>query len=119
MKREQDLVQRPHYAGPWFVSPHAVRRYCERIRPGIAYGQALGELIDQCQAAHFVKTRHDFVQEWRGPKPLRLRMRVHRGVLVTVLPSSDGWKEPVVQSGHGKTIQGQQRRQVGRRKEGR
>lgn len=80
-------------AGPWFITPHAVHRYRERIRGGIPYERALGELVEHSKRAHLVKLRPDGVEEWRNGKPWRLRFRVHRGVLLTVLPSHDGWVE--------------------------
>ena len=52
-----------------------MHRYIERIRPSLTYQQALGEMIRQVDAAHFVKsyrykTGASF-ELWRGPKPLK------------------------------------------------
>lgn len=87
-------------AGRWFITPHAVERYRERIEPGLTYDEALGRLVALSEGAHFVreKVTVDFgrVEIWRGPKPTRLRCYVVPGregeldVLVTVLPTFDG-----------------------------
>lgn len=87
-------------AGRWFVTPHAVERYVERIEPGLTYDEALGRLVALSERAHFVreKVTVDFgrVEIWRGPKPTRIRCYVVPGgegemdVLVTVLPTFDG-----------------------------
>ena len=79
--------------GAWFITPHAVRRYIERIAPHLSYGQALAELISESERAHFVRA-DETCEQWRGAKPRRLRFRVARGEaglpqLVTVLPSHD------------------------------
>lgn len=70
--------------GRWFITPHAVERYIERVEPGLTYEQALGRLIDLSNAARHVKTyprqpdspsekyRHGY-ELWRGPRPMRLR----------------------------------------------
>lgn len=77
------------FVGNIFVTPHAVRRYSERVKES-DYEAALAALIDQFRRAHFVKTRPSGVEVWRGPKPLRLRMIVGNGTgrcpaLLTIL----------------------------------
>lgn len=83
--------------GPWFITPHAVHRYIERIRPGLGYEQALRELIEQSDKAHAVKEIEPGLWLYRGTKPRRLRFRVStRGErspqLVTVLTAHDGMR---------------------------
>lgn len=80
--------------GPFFITPHAVNRYRERVHRGISYERALGELIEQAWRAHYVKDYHAG-QYWRGPKPMRLRLIVAPSTgdelpqVVTVLPAAD------------------------------
>lgn len=70
--------------GNWFVTPHAVQRYQQRVEPGLTYEQALARLIDLSNTARYVKTYErdpDSPSEkyrngyelWRGPRPRRLR----------------------------------------------
>jgi len=79
-------------SGPcrWQITDHAVKRFAKRIRRGLDYEQAREELEAICNGAHFVKTIAHGVEQWRGPKPLRVRLRVHKGVLLTVIPDCDG-----------------------------
>lgn len=56
--------------------------------------EAVGYLRAQVERAHLVKVLGDGVEQWRGPKPLRLRLRLHKGALLTVIPSNDRWREP-------------------------
>lgn len=81
--------------GRWFVTPHAVRRYLERVRPGLTYEQALAEIIRESWRARPVKP-WGRAHLWRGPKPRRLRYIVApapRGrrlpVLITVYGGQD------------------------------
>lgn len=81
-------------AARWRITDHAVRRYRERLR-GRARddGQARGQLLAICQGAHRVKALPGGLELWRGPKPLRLRLRVRPGEpmeLVTVIEDCDG-----------------------------
>lgn len=62
--------------GRWFITPHAVRRYRERCRPGLSYERALGELIRLSEAATFKRWVEPTVAEYVGPKPNRWRFRV-------------------------------------------
>jgi len=87
-------------AGGWFITPHAVQRYRDRV-PGarlLSYERALAALIKTMDQAHYVKTIRDGFELWRGPKPHRLRLRVSRGgsalpQVVTVLRGCDpGWQ---------------------------
>jgi hypothetical protein len=80
--------------GRWFITPHAVRRYIMRVRPGLTYEQGLGELIQLSERAHYVKNLDNKAQLWRAGKPIRLRFVVipsTRGLsaLVTVLTEHD------------------------------
>lgn len=65
--------------GRWFIGPHAVRRYIERVNRRLTYEEALAELIKASHAAHFVKVVHTTpvpIEFWRGARPLRLRFFV-------------------------------------------
>lgn len=90
----QCCSQKSGAKGPFFVTPHAVNRYRERVHRGISYERALGELIEQAGRAHYVKDYHSG-QYWRGPKPMRLRLIVQNSSggklpqVVTVLPAAD------------------------------
>lgn len=67
-------------SGAFFVTPHAVDRYRERV-PGkrrLSYEQALSELVDLLRGAKFVSIREDGTELWRVGKPTRLRFRVGR-----------------------------------------
>lgn len=82
-------------AGRFFITPHAVRRYIERVRAGLSYEDALARLVTITEGAHRVREIGDGVELWRGPKPERLRLRVStRGPglpqVVTVLAEHDG-----------------------------
>lgn len=48
-------------AGPAFVTPHAVRRFMQRVRPGLTYEQALAEII---------RGLRDGVRTVKPPRPL-------------------------------------------------
>lgn len=80
---------------PWEITDHAVQRYIQRVRRGLPYDQAIGELVYQSHHAHFVKALPGGLELWRGPKPRRLRFRVEpagnggRPRLVTVLFTFD------------------------------
>ena len=80
--------------GRFFVTPHAVERYRERVHRGISYEQALEEIIETSENAHYVKD-YNGGQYWRGPKPMRLRMIVAPSTrdclpqIVTILPAAN------------------------------
>lgn len=79
-------------AGRLFVTPHAVRRYRERCRPGIGYEQALGELIRMAKGAHRIRAIEAGCELWRSNAATGRRRLIvgyeHEGApqLVTVLP---------------------------------
>jgi hypothetical protein len=80
-----------------FITPHAVARYIERVRPRLAYDEALRELVEIAKGAHAVKLLPTGLWLWRGPRPLRLRLYVggrEQGLpqLVTVLTAHDGMR---------------------------
>jgi hypothetical protein len=80
-------------SGRFFVTPHAVARYQERVHRGISYERALGEILEAAERAHYVKD-YNGGQYWRGPKPMRLRLLVNNAIeglpqIVTVLPASN------------------------------
>lgn len=83
------------------VTAHAVARFRARIAPEMTESEAREFLEYQVARAHLVKQLADGVEQHRGPKPLRLRLRVHQGRLITVLPSSDRWVEPRARIRHG------------------
>lgn len=79
--------------GRWFITPHAVARYRERIRR-CSYEEARAALVALSECAHLVRVDEEGVEHWRGPRPLRLRLRVARGErgapqLITVLRGCD------------------------------
>lgn len=85
-------------AGPWFATPHAVERWREHYdREAETYEAALGSLLVECEAAHFVKALDTGPQLWRGPKPRKARFIVsvcsegELPALVTVLAPFDGF----------------------------
>lgn len=77
----------------WIITAHAVQRYLERVAPGMSAAKAERELQTHCAGAHLVKTLPSGLEQWRGPKPRRLRLRAQRHgdvmELVTVLWSYD------------------------------
>lgn len=80
--------------GRWFITPHAVRRYIERVDRRATYEQALSVLIEWSELAKRKKEIAPGVWLYRGPRPLRLRLRVaHVGdrlpQLLTVIKSKD------------------------------
>ncbi len=84
--------------GKWFITPHAVRRYIDRVDRFATYEQALEVLIQWSERAKRKKEIAPGVWLYRGPRPLRLRLRVsHAGdrlpQLLTVIKSKDpGWQ---------------------------
>lgn len=64
------------FRGNWFITPHAVERYIQRIRPGITYDQALEDLIAYSGTARRVKEWKLGVDLYRSGRPLRLRLMV-------------------------------------------
>jgi hypothetical protein len=86
--------------GRWFITPHAVRRYIERVDRTASYGQALGELVRFSDVARPIKEISPGVWLYRGGRPLRLRFRVASSPvrvdgdpgmpqLLTVIPGHD------------------------------
>lgn len=83
-------------AGRWFITPHAVRRYIERIAPRLTYEQALAELVRYSDTARRVKEISPGVALYRSGRPHRLRFRVSEtgpGLpqLLTVMGGHDKW----------------------------
>lgn len=79
--------------GRWFITPHAVHRYIQRVRPMATYEQALNDLVRLSETAHLVRRDGD-TEHWRA-KGKRLRFRVapssgELSVLMTVLTEHDG-----------------------------
>lgn len=72
--------------GKWFITPHAVRRYQERIDPTLTYNEALTALIRHSEKARRVKHWRDNLTLYRSGKPQRLRFLVAEdgSTLVTV-----------------------------------
>lgn len=110
LKREQDVV----------ITSHAVARFRQRVAPWLSEAEARESLAGQLAGAHFVKLLAGGIEQWRGPKPLRLRLRVRRGAeleLVTVVPDCDARTRGRLH--HGQANQGIQGQQERRREEGR
>ena len=79
--------------GRWFVGPHPVRRYRDRIAPGLSYEEARNEILREAERARRVKRLPTGATLYRGRKPHRLRFIVDERArplpsLVTVL---GGW----------------------------
>lgn len=59
------------FVGKFFVTPHAVRRYIERIQPDLGYEAALGEVIKLVEEARYIRPYANPGlppgQLWRGP----------------------------------------------------
>lgn len=62
--------------GPWFITPHAVHRYIERVDPHATYEDARAVLMSWAKVARPNRWVSDTVLQYRGPRPLRLRLRV-------------------------------------------
>lgn len=84
-------------AGRFFVTPHAVRRYVSRVRPGLTYEQALGALLQAAESAHYVRDSDGGAAIWRASRAHgRVRFVVMPGVpgrlpvIVTILREHDG-----------------------------
>jgi hypothetical protein len=81
-------------AGKFWVTPHAVHRYIERVHRGIDYDRALSEIVDASETAHYVKD-YNGGQYWRCSRSFgRLRLLVNDcfdGLpqIVTILSASD------------------------------
>lgn len=79
-------------AGRFFITPHAVRRFIDRVRPEAEYHEALAELIRLGDEAHLVKQmvgeRGDKIEIWRTAKPLRARL--------VVMPPLEPWQKQAV-----------------------
>lgn len=91
--------------GRFFVSPHAVRRYRERIRSDLTYEQALDELIDLTSSGRLVGpyTGQRLTQGgvraaelWRGPRVGRQRERLPQSRLRFVVGHASGGQLPQV-----------------------
>lgn len=84
--------------GPWFVSPHAVRRCIERLHPSFNYEQARDWLIKASKSAHYIRPSSQGRGEiWRASREFRrIRMMVEHypgrelPTLCTVLTGHDG-----------------------------
>lgn len=53
--------------GRFYVSPHALDRYVERVRPRLPRAAALRELVAISSAAEKLRTFEDGDELWRGP----------------------------------------------------
>lgn len=82
-------------AGNWFVTPHAIRRYIERCKPGMSREKALRELVALSRVARFRRDLGPGIVEMVGPKPSKWRFRVStrgpgRPQLLTVIGRGRG-----------------------------
>ena len=81
--------------GRWFIAPHAVRRFIERVWPGATYEEALERLIALSASARLIREdHHPGIDLYRTPREPggggRIRMLVSRRLpgapqLVTVI----------------------------------
>jgi hypothetical protein len=55
----------------------------------VSAAKARADLLWILERAHFVKKLPSGLELWRGPKPLRLRLRVDGRALVTVIEDCD------------------------------
>jgi hypothetical protein len=78
--------QNARVAGKWFITPHAVRQYRERVRE-CSYEEALADLIRLSEAAHFVRQAQGACEMWRGPRK-RVNGKRTGGVRLFVGPGS-------------------------------
>jgi len=66
--------------GRWFVTPHAVNRYIERVDRKLSYDDALAHIIKDSELARFVRQLPDKdgirVELWRGKRPHRVRYTI-------------------------------------------
>jgi hypothetical protein len=81
-----------------YITPHALARYMSRVRsPDIGYHRALHELEYQVAHGHKTGNLPSGLEQWRGPRPLRIRFRVDTScephAVVTVLADHDGMRE--------------------------
>ncbi|MEN6535535.1 MAG: hypothetical protein ABFD89_17860 [Bryobacteraceae bacterium] len=86
------VEEKKQAAGKFFVTPHAVKRYIQRVHRSATYEQALGEIINELDGARFVKERNG-AELWRTGRPLRLRVVVGRSnpglpQILTILPGT-------------------------------
>lgn len=80
--------------GRAFVGPHVVKRWLERVHPGVSYEQARDEVIEALSLATLRRIDADGTQHWRcgrGCRWGRIRFRLAAGIgpspaVVTVLP---------------------------------
>lgn len=80
-----------------FVTPHAVRRWQQRIHRGVGHDQAIREILEALEICTLRSQDADGTEHWRAPKrcrwgQIRFRLRPGRGPLpavVTVLPEYD------------------------------
>ncbi len=89
------------FRGKWFITPHAVHRYIERVRPYLGYDDALLVLAETSNWARRIRELEAGVFLWRGPRPDRLRCLVSENTcherplpqLLTVYTGKDpGWE---------------------------
>jgi hypothetical protein len=81
LRSEEHLIVR------YWITPHAVKRYVERVDRQCSPARARAILVDMVQRAHFVKIRANGQELWRGPPPRRIRLLVTRQGDVMVLES--------------------------------
>ena len=62
-------------AGRWFITPHAVRRFQQRVAPGLSYNAALSALIEHSESARRCG-RKGANTLYRSGRPQRLRFIV-------------------------------------------
>jgi hypothetical protein len=92
IRMSEFVDEKKQAAGKFFVTPHAVKRYIQRVHKGATYEQALGEIINELMGARFVKGRNG-AELWRTGRPLRLRLVIGRAnpglpQVLTILPGT-------------------------------
>jgi hypothetical protein len=94
-RQREKAKQMSGASGKFFVTPHAVQRYRERVHRGITYEQALSEVIAAAATAHAVKEYRGGAQYYRCSRTFgRLRLLVNnkqpgKPQIVTILPAAD------------------------------
>ncbi len=92
--------------GKFFITPYAIKRYIERVRPGLTYNQALSELIFLTNAGSFKspyrgqKLPQQYpnakLELWRGPRVGSRPKQDRRSRLRFVVSHSDHGELPQV-----------------------
>jgi hypothetical protein len=84
--------------GPFFITPHAIERYQQRVDVSCNRKEAFDALLRISKVARFAKElppRNGVkCEQWRGPKPDKIRLIVvhnARGPAVVSVKKGPGW----------------------------